>query len=115
MEKCIDSLYFGYYHLVKMDDTGYFESYKKPNLIQKSQPLRQLTTIYPNPFIDNINLELSSNQRTQFQLLTPSGAVIKTFILNKRNKIDLSDLDKGIYIYRVSSLNNIETGKIIKY
>ena len=115
MEKRIDSLYFGYYHVVKMDDTGYFDSYKKPNLIQKSQSLKKLTTIYPNPFINNINLELSSNQKTKFQLLTPSGAVVKTFILNKRNKIDLSDLDRGIYIYRISSLNKIETGKIIKH
>ena len=66
--------------------------------------------IYPNPFSDYIYVQDSYKKIEIYEL---SGKLLKSF--EKPNeKVDLSTLEKGIYLIKMYKVNDILTEKIIK-
>lgn len=57
--------------------------------------------IYPNPANNFISIKTSSNCDISFYEL--NGKLIKTIISGKANKIDISDLPKGIIVTKISA------------
>ncbi|MFN4123598.1 MAG: T9SS type A sorting domain-containing protein [Flavobacteriales bacterium] len=78
--------------------------------------------IYPNPFINNVNVEMLNTTEGQINIsvMTYTGQVMSKHTVNAGNNevfvqnIELSHLTAGIYIIRVESNNSIETHKLIK-
>ncbi len=78
--------------------TGVFEEKREVN-------------VYPNPFIDKINL-MSDEKEIDWNVIDVTGRTIFTFTSNSNNnEIDLSSLVKGIYILKSTEYRPV---KIIK-
>ncbi len=62
--------------------------------------------IYPNPAVDFITIKLSDDiQNRELKILNLSGKIVmKKIILGKSTKIDLSQLDKGMYFLKVAGI-----------
>jgi hypothetical protein len=78
--------------------------------------------IYPNPFINNVNVELlnTSEGQINISLMSYTGQVVNKWNVNAgRNEVfvqnfELSNLKPGVYFVRVESSNAVETHKLIK-
>lgn len=72
--------------------------------------------IYPNPTTDVINIELNSNQSTQFNLINSMGQVIRKGTLDtSTNTIDLKKINTGIYFLNIQNDKTQKTFKLIKF
>lgn len=65
--------------------------------------------VYPNPAIDQITIEGSSNLTGN--IIDQSGKVVLSFI---SNKVDISELSKGVYFINILDNETISTQKLIK-
>ncbi len=74
-------------------------------------PLAQEISIYPNPASNFIII--NSVEDIKGSIFSVSGKLIKT-ISNTNNNIDISDLNKGVYIINIQSKGKIYTQKFIK-
>lgn len=71
--------------------------------------------IYPNPFLDRIQIENIGSQQYELTLLNSLGQTIKRMQVNGGNQIiDLTELQVGIYLLRIENKLNARTMKIIK-
>ncbi len=75
--------------------------------------------IYPNPYTDNITIQLPSNYtltETKFTIVNALGQSLLTFYPDSYNELlDLSSLSSGMYFITVSDNSNKRTVKIIKH
>ncbi|WP_165366205.1 T9SS type A sorting domain-containing protein [Brumimicrobium glaciale] len=95
---------------------------EKDTLIPKSE--NQIMTeivlikkVYPNPFTDNITIELSEKAPYIFKVFDINGKHIKTSKLNTDNmKMELPNLKSGYYILKILSLNSelLDEIKLVK-
>lgn len=71
--------------------------------------------IYPNPFVNNLNISLQQNGIIEF-FDTSGKFIAKEKLLNGANSINTSSMQKGIYLYQIKSTNgeNLLSGKIIR-
>ena len=97
------------------DATGnvyYFDAFQGPLLVALGLENNLLDknnlTVLPNPVSDNFSL---SREIIQAELFNMNGQTVKRFI-STQNQYDISDLDSGIYIIKVTLITN-ET-KILK-
>ena len=60
-------------------------------------------SFYPNPFHDCINISGVSNLIEKIEIFDIMGRSVKSKLLNNKTntKIDVSDIDKGVYIIRI--------------
>lgn len=73
--------------------------------------------VYPNPVKDILFIENNHKLNSKFELINPEGKLIQTFDLelNNKNKINISNLQKGIYFYKITESGKlIDSGKILK-
>jgi hypothetical protein len=69
--------------------------------------------VYPNPTSDYVYIKLKSNSKIeQVEIYDLSGKIVKQINI-KEDKIDLSFLEKGIYILKLKN-SDIQPIKIIK-
>jgi hypothetical protein len=74
--------------------------------------LNSRISIYPNPAKTELNLNVSPNDIVEASISNPLGQVlIKT---KNQNRIDISDLPNGIYIFTISGEKLNHTQKFIK-
>lgn len=90
-----------------------------PLLLTDINELSELSEIkvYPNPIADKIYVYLNDFSRSySFELLDAKGETIKkTELKTNSNIISLKNLNRGIYLYRLTMENKqIKSGKIIK-
>jgi hypothetical protein len=74
------------------------------------------TNVYPNPASEYVIFELKGNEACTLEITDITGkVVVKEHI--ERNvsqfRIDMSELDKGIYIYRLSDGKKDQSGKLM--
>jgi hypothetical protein len=72
-----------------------------------------LFNVYPNPATDNCVLSASSAKPVQFTLYSSNGKAIKSGSFTKSYNLDLSGLNKGIYMFKVNGENKTELKKIV--
>lgn len=70
--------------------------------------------LHPNPVSDFLYFYTNSSEQTKFKLFDISGKNILVKTLSNNSSIDIQHLQNGMYIYYISSDNQIKTGKIIK-
>lgn len=103
-EITVDAVGFGGY-LLSTDST----------LSNIDNTLNQLT-VYPNPVINDLSINLPSNiNNAQINIINITGqTVLKTDVKQNYNKINLSNLPKGVYIIEIKTTSGTLTKKIIK-
>lgn len=73
--------------------------------------------VYPNPVKDILFIENNNYLNSKFELINTEGKIIQTFDLelNNKNKINISNLPKGIHFYKITENGKvIDSGKILK-
>ena len=71
--------------------------------------------IYPIPATDELTIENTTQQDFALQLFDINGKLIKAEQLsNYRNNLDVSSLNSGVYILKLSNKSGVYTKRIIK-
>ncbi len=68
---------------------------------------RMSLSIYPNPAIDVITITSDFN-RTQVEILNINGQYVKSLVATRDERIDVSDLEPGIYFVRLEGTQRME-------
>jgi len=80
-----------------------------------SENLPENIKIYPNPVSNVLNISFQDNMETaKISLFDLQGRLISNQDLKIKNTIDVTQLPKGIYTYKLQMDSNTYTGKIIK-
>ncbi len=79
----------------------------------KLEKLSEKTYIYPNPVVDVLNIKNFNKQQFNFELYNYQSQLIKKGISNQ-SSINISELEAGLYILKVSKGIINHTFKIIK-
>ena len=69
--------------------------------------------IYPNPFNDNIHFEVASDAYS-INVYDLNGRLLFAVDLNSHTSVNLSFLNKGVYIYKIQTDKGTASGQIIK-
>jgi hypothetical protein len=71
--------------------------------------------VYPNPVVNVLYVKNTSAQPTKYEIIDLQGRVVKqgTFGVNKRS-INVSRLNPGVYIIKLSDGKNIIRTKFVK-
>ena len=82
---------------------------------QKSERIEKHIQVFPNPAEDYVQIELPFNEtQCVVTLLTCTGDVVKSHeFTGISTRLNLSDVQSGIYILRVVYYQNIETFKLV--
>lgn len=108
------------YRIKSVDIDG---KYQYSNIVSLQKITDESFSIYPNPFKDNINIDINSKSETNYtiQLSNAVGVIVKKFagnLVSGNNKIqinDLGNLAKGIYYLQFSvDEKETKTYKLIK-
>ncbi len=72
-------------------------------------------SVYPNPAVNNLTFKSSNNEIGSFEIYNTRGQLLINTEGNLSDTtIDISTLDKGVYMLKVSNNNNYQTFKFIK-
>jgi len=108
-----------YYRLKQIDFDGqiYYSETKSVELTSIDRSLSNNDNrflIYPNPVQDYLNIE-GLDESINIEIYDISGKIIKNKDLElDHHKIDVSDLNKGVYVLRIYSTNNVCDFKLVK-
>jgi len=79
--------------------------------------LNDFFTIYPNPVKDVVNIEFVENDKTadsQIYLYSIDGKLLNQWNVDRiDNKLEIKDLDQGVYLIKYNSFESSQTKKII--
>lgn len=96
-------------HLDNFSIYGFKNGTACPNLSTK-EIVAEKKNIYPNPTSNYINFDAAASK---VELYSLTGALINIFDY-PNGKIDISHVDKGMYVLKIYTKNGIVTEKIIK-
>ncbi|MGC6490951.1 MAG: T9SS type A sorting domain-containing protein [Flavobacteriales bacterium] len=71
--------------------------------------------IYPNPFINEINVETNSEQNTSWNISDYRGRVLQSGTNHNSWRLNTSELPKGVYILNLHNTNGYLFYKIVKH
>jgi hypothetical protein len=67
-------------------------------------------TVYPNPSNGNTRVTVADiSEPTDIQLIDNSGRILKNIPMNNSNSVNINDLQKGIYMIRITNKTSGET------
>jgi len=77
--------------------------------------INNAVSIYPNPSNGTFIIDIDNYENTSFQLLNVLGTVVyEGKIIEKTTRLNLNNLTKGIYIFKISNLTEVlKNGKLI--
>lgn len=85
--------------------------------IEEGLANNEILSIYPNPATSEVNVTFIAETKTQVNLIDLTGRAVYSKITNvaglNQERIDVSNLDKGIYFLTLTSANSKSTQKII--
>lgn len=106
----------GYYIVIITDNNGcssISSPYNLTNVSIKENVNNDSTNIFPNPAFDNIIIE--NRRQAIIEISDIQGQLIKTITsTNNKTNVDISALNAGVYIIKVSSKDGVVVKKIIK-
>ncbi len=103
--------YIGHYNVAEFQSNIYsFANFRSDILINGIDDVKLDTRIklYPNPTSDNLNIEIPfvKNETNTVFIYNTLGNLVKTIFVQKtQNKIDVSDLAKGLYYIKFTNGN----------
>jgi len=69
--------------------------------------------IYPNPAKDFVNIKVNNNELSKISVIDISGKILKTENFNNNLKIETKKFEKGIYIFKIETNNEVITKRIV--
>lgn len=99
------------------DAFSYAEKYFSGTLNTNSNSIKNKASIYPNPFVESITINTLNEDRYKIIIYNLFGKIIYSeFINGSKKTISLSNLQSGVYIIKINSLDgkNQLIKKIIK-
>lgn len=104
---------FIYYKLKQVDYDG-FETYYEP-LVVKRNNNKPIFKIYPNPFINEIFVEIPDGEDNyEILIYNNEGKIVLNDVIGNFANLKILDEKKGVYIVEIKSTRNKFTEKIIK-
>lgn len=73
----------------------------------------QILELYPNPASKDICIKLPSNETALLAIYNVCGSQVMNKTINANNKIDISNLSKGLYIVKVQQNNAFYSQKML--
>lgn len=84
-------------------------------IVDSNDNTGNLINIYPNPTNGVINIEFVENNIGRIVISDIAGKkIVEMSVISQRETIDLSSLEKGVYMITVETENNISTTRILK-
>ncbi len=81
----------------------------------ESEVLASMIKIYPNPFVEHINIKLDKGiVIKRISLKDTNGKSISSFPVNNTSQIDVSNLSSGMYLLIIETDKGIASKKIVK-
>jgi len=80
--------------------------------INENQKNQHQVSIFPNPANSILNIDIPSEDSFEFEIIDLFGKTILT--IRNQNKIDVSNLEKGIYIIKIIQGENYYIQKFVK-
>lgn len=74
----------------------------------------ELVKIYPNPVQNQLFVEVDNTQIIEMNIIDLSGNAVKSITNSTVDRIDVSDLTKGIYLLKIQTESGISTRRFIK-
>ena len=101
-----------YYRLKQIDFDGAFE-YSPIKTINVNKTGFK---IFPNPVVDQLNIEWSMNGQAMMSIFDQTGRLVKQLELKEGQQgIDISDLPNGVYMVKIKTQNQLLVEKLIKW
>ncbi len=99
----------------KSTDNPYLKAYYELYIDPQSAGIDQLgiqgIKVWPNPFSDHLNIELTINDPAEYLIMDNLGRIaVKRRLMPGKQEIDLKELSRGVYFLRVGE-NNIKLEK----
>lgn len=88
---------------------GSFNSGSNSNLTGPPVPL----SFYPNPVEDNMYVTTTETSKIYYKIMNITGQIVDGGVLNN-NIVDVQNLNKGIYILKLTSENDIMIKQFVK-
>ncbi len=67
--------------------------------------------MYPNPATTTIHIQLNDIYNLEISIISLEGKIV---ITSSKSTINISKLEKGIYVVKVKNTLRVYTGKIVK-
>ena len=80
------------------------------------QPNHSNWSVYPNPVEGELFVNVANGQKADLEILDVTGKRVRSLeISQENNRIDLSQLVTGVYLYQIRSLDDqvLKTGKLL--
>jgi hypothetical protein len=98
---------------VKKDEAVYY--YSQQVLSAISETHKDVSIIFPNPAKDFITVKTDGNIiNNLIELYNLQGSKVLSTVLTNGNKVNIEQLAKGAYIFKVNAINGCFTGKLVK-
>ena len=94
-----------------------YDIYYSDFIINSIEPIsKEKISIAPNPTTDFFFINRMSNDNLRIEIYDISGKLVKNLIINQSNKVDINELNNGLYFVRITDSKNVSsTRKIIKH
>jgi hypothetical protein len=86
---------------------------KPPNAINNFESVTNVFNVFPNPSGGIVNIKSNNNNALTYIVYNLMGDVIRSGRLGSSNSIDLSNLNKGLYLVRITDGLKTEEHKLL--
>ena len=82
--------------------------------IEEAAKIRPALVVAPNPAANVVTVLTGSNKPETLEIFSIDGRMVQKTTITSSATIDLSELDKGVYIMRVQDRAGVRTAKVVK-
>jgi hypothetical protein len=100
--------------ITETQGTLYYSEHAVTGIDDFSELLENEISIYPNPATDFITFNLNSEiDEALVSLYDVNGKEVLSQLISVNNRISVTDLEKGLYIYTLKVEGTVKSGKIL--
>jgi subtilisin family serine protease len=82
--------------------------------IEEAAKIRPALVVAPNPAANVVTVLTGSNKPETLEIFSIDGRMVQKTTITSSATIDISELDKGVYIMRVQDRAGVRTAKVVK-
>lgn len=101
------------FYFCRISNVGVPYDPQNPNTAMKSKTKGESLVPYPNPMASSLVFK-GLKENGMLYLFNLKGQVVKQMEIKPYQRVYLSDLPRGMYPYRIQTVNHLYTGKLVK-